>query len=723
MNRRLWFVVGVLFLICTMISCRKEETIQTSLYEISEFDPFKDLAGTYTIEKTAYYNQNMYLVCANYNEQNQEYVYSLYKTDGKQTQEIEKDIKFQNSESEWIDIDVASNGDVFAYLDSYSDEDVEYHLVVWDANTNQHTEIKLDYTSLKDDYVSNIMAGFKEQVLLFSESGKIYVFDDKGQFLYDVLDFEGKQFVDFAYSNNGDIVFVVSGNHGEKEQLQIYEWAESEKSPSLFMELNPEKYDQEIIANGVGDAKLFLRDNQYIYSVSKDGEQTPVVKWEECNITNSSCFDMYAVSEQEFYAVGATDNALLYKLNKLDLNNQKEKEILHVAALEHDSQLEKQIALFNKENERYHVELVDYSNKEEAKSTFLMDIATNKEIDIILLPPGVKESICSKGVLEDLYPYIDSDPSLKREDFLTNILGSYEYNGKLYHTVSNFNLVGTIHKKSCKKEEILKMGMQQSSACLYPDSEATSLLRKLLNEKMNQFIDYEQKKCDFENQDFYNALKLAKLYSQKEAIIEEECLSELKQENLYFIQTMISPIEIEILSDYFGNDYEVVESSISMNEGGYIDSQDVMFGISCQSSNKEGAWQFVRTYMTYGYQKSIEKNIAELTFMIPVRKDCFEEYMKRFTAKDSYEQNGSIIKSLEGSYITDYFAIDDLKPLNAEQEKQFRLLIDASDKRDYYDEQVDDIILEEVMSYFNGEKTEDEIAHIIQNRVSIYLSE
>ena len=46
--------------------------------------------------------------------------------------------------------------------------------------------------------------------------------------------------------------------------------------------------------------------------------------------------------------------------------------------------------------------------------------------------------LAAKGLLEDLYPYIDADEQLSRSDFFPNVLSAMELDGKLYAACAGF---------------------------------------------------------------------------------------------------------------------------------------------------------------------------------------------------------------------------------------------------------------------------------------------
>ena len=61
--------------------------------------------------------------------------------------------------------------------------------------------------------------------------------------------------------------------------------------------------------------------------------------------------------------------------------------------------------------------------------------------------------------------------------------------------------------------------------------------------------------------------------------------------------------------------------------------------------------------------------------------------------------------------------------LTQEQADAFRDYVNSAAVAGSYDEDIMNIITEEAAAYFAGDKTADEVADLIQNRVTIYLGE
>ena len=153
----------------------------------------------------------------------------------------------------------------------------------------------------------------------------------------------------------------------------------------------------------------------------------------------------------------------------------------------------------------------------------------------------------------------------------------------------------------------------------------------------------------------------------------------------------------------------------SNGSGGKLDfSENIAISATCP--DKEGAWQFVRSYFTKEYQLAEndwggKANIQGLS----ARKDGFERDMYR----------SSHFTDMDGNSV-DYYESkgDKYYPLTQEEEDKLTNYILGCDTiYGDYDSDVLNICLEEAAAYFAGETTAENAADMIQNRASITLSE
>ncbi len=86
------------------------------------------------------------------------------------------------------------------------------------------------------------------------------------------------------------------------------------------------------------------------------------------------------------------------------------------------------------------------------------------------------------------------------------------------------------------------------------------------------------------------------------------------------------------------------------------------------------------------------------------------------------DENGNEVEVSKSGVGVDGFFVE-LYAVTREQADQILAVIDSADSAIVFDESVMDIIKDEAKAYFAGEKTVEETAALIQNRVSLYISE
>jgi len=143
------------------------------------------------------------------------------------------------------------------------------------------------------------------------------------------------------------------------------------------------------------------------------------------------------------------------------------------------------------------------------------------------------------------------------------------------------------------------------------------------------------------------------------------------------------------------------------------------YGIMANSQNPDAAWDFLRTiFSDYYYDEIAAWEFPVLTERF--NADCDEcthdrtytdpETGETVTEKWTYTINASTGESIEIENFT-------------QEECDYYKDIITSAKFVRHDEEVYQICREEVQGFYEGERTAEEAAEVIQNRVSIYLSE
>ena len=101
---------------------------------------------------------------------------------------------------------------------------------------------------------------------------------------------------------------------------------------------------------------------------------------------------------------------------------------------------------FNKSSDKYRIEIKDYSEFNTAEdykaglTKLNTEIAAGNVPDILNVSGLPIQQYGAKGLLEDLWPYIDNDPDLGRDAIMENVFKAAEQDGKLYQVFSTFSI-------------------------------------------------------------------------------------------------------------------------------------------------------------------------------------------------------------------------------------------------------------------------------------------
>ena len=129
------------------------------------------------------------------------------------------------------------------------------------------------------------------------------------------------------------------------------------------------------------------------------------------------------------------------------------------------------------------------------------------------------------------------------------------------------------------------------------------------------------------------------------------------------------------------------------------------FGISAQTEQTELCWEFIKMMLSQEYQEQV---IAYGAF--PMRKSVFESQL-----------SASMLPSEKEAALVSGDSL--LGPLSEEETERLRRMVENLSILRFRYADVTDIIEEEAEGYFQGGKTAEDTAKVIQSRVEIYLSE
>jgi ABC-type glycerol-3-phosphate transport system substrate-binding protein len=531
-----------------------------------------------------------------------------------------------------------------------------------------------------------------------------------------------------AVTKDGEIICGSSGENAA--QVQVLDVDGKKWGDTMKLDL---KYfsGSGSLMDGSGEYDFYYRDDNGIYGYSIEGQKSvKLMDFVASNLSSEDSWNIIPVSKDMFLGIVYDDDgAHLVKYNKVDPADIADKTVITVGASYVDDSVKKAAIEFNKTNKQYKIEFKDYSNEEDPDTKLNADIIAGNIPDVLFInDTGHLNQYISKGILEDLTPYFDKDSDISTEDIMKPVLEAMKVDDKLYYVAASFSVstlvasskdVGT---ESGWTFEDLKKLLEEKGDSVRPfyTENKSDMLWSLMGVGTSDFVDWKTGECSFDSQDFKDILEICNTGKNEETEYDEDApsLPSLIQEGkVLFNEGYISLEEIQVYKKMYKDDITFVGYPNKNKEGSYF-NLNLLFGISSKSDVKDGAWEFIRTFMTKEYQGT-NGNIWDT----PTRQDCYDMMVKaKMTTKTYTDELGQEISPMESTYGYDDLEVE-IKPSSQEEVDMYTDLINSTKKVSGYDNEIMEIIQEEAKAYFAGEKSLDDTAAIIQNRVKTYVNE
>ena len=398
------------------------------------------------------------------------------------------------------------------------------------------------------------------------------------------------------------------------------------------------------------------------------------------------------------------------------------------------SELRSAVINFNKTNPDYRIQVQDYSdfNTEddyEAGLTKLnTEIITGKVPDIMEVSQLPVRQYEAKGLLEDLYPYIDADSELSRDDLVAGVLNALSVDGKLYQACANFSIFTVIgatpvvgEQMGWTMDELNQVLAAHPNARAFANVDRNSLLYYMSMLSLSDYVNWHTGECSFDSPGFVKLLEFANSFPDSIEWNEDEYVDDstlIMEGSVLLYPTGLYDFEsYQMYKAMFGG--EITYKGFPAEQGcGSVFSVNSGWAISSKSQHKDGAWQFVRTLLTEEYQ---ENNYA---WAFPINKNSLDKMIeKAMTPETTTDEEGNVVEVSKGSWGWGPDLEVEIKAATQADIDQIMELIDAIDATMNYDMSLMEIVQEEAATYFAGQKSAQETAANIQNRVSLYVNE
>ncbi|MBR0207723.1 MAG: extracellular solute-binding protein [Oscillospiraceae bacterium] len=508
--------------------------------------------------------------------------------------------------------------------------------------------------------------------------------------------------------------------------------------------------------SGGGDYDLYYRDGIHVWGYKLESESgEKLFDWLNQDVSSSSLSSYTVRQDGSVFAVTNTwdskwENVTteFVTLEKVPFADAPQKESLTLACFGTDYDLQNAIIRFNRNN-NIRINVIDYSqyNTDEdwnaGKTKLTTEIMAGNMPDILALDYMPYQQLAARGLLEDLYPYMDKDPEIHREDFLPNVLGALEIGGKLYSSVSNFSVVTLAGSSRIvgdtpgwSFDDLRAALAKMPEGCTVLDQFTTSgdILRTELTLDADYYINWQTGKVNFESEEFVALLNFAKLFPNafdwesfdwEEYSGDSERIADGKQ---LLMRVQLSSFA-NIASDEasFGGDMTYIGYPTASGVGSFLQLSSC-YAISSACSDKDAAWQFVRGFMT---AKAVENS-----WMFPARSELLNKKLQEaMTIEYQKDEKGNYLLDDEGKKIPVPIAFvpgeagedgmnwEPVYCLSQAQADKVMALINSTDKLYMENTPALNIVFEQLDAFLSGQKTAEEVAKLVQGKMSIYVNE
>ncbi len=507
---------------------------------------------------------------------------------------------------------------------------------------------------------------------------------------------------------------------------------------------------------GDGEYDLYYTNGSNFVGYSFETEtETKIFNWIDCDVNSNNLSGQYVLSDGRIVAISNEWNAdyskvttELVTINKVPSSSLPQKTYLTLATQGLDWQIQNMLIKFNRNNDLYRITVKDYSeyNTEEDYNAGLTKMTTEimagNVPDIIDMNGLSVSQLAGKGLITELDSFFDADPELNKSDFIPNVLAAFELDGKLYSSVSNFQIQGVAGASSIvgdtpgwNYQQLLDALKKMPEGCMVFNSYATSeeVLNACLTLDMGTLVDWTTGQCSFDSQSFIDMLNFASMFQREfnwdnyEYDPNDDEYSRIAQGKQMLLNTYISDFtDLPMYDAVFGGSVTYIGYPTASGTGNMFTFSGSGYAISSRCENKDAAWQFIRTLFTEDFQKEqygFPSNIN--AYNAKLKEAMTPEYQKDGDGNYVLDENGNKIEVSRGGM--SWGNSDDnfigFYATTQEQADKLWELITTTTKVADYSSSIYDIVREQTPAFFSGQKSAEEVARLIQNKANIYVNE
>ncbi len=590
--------------------------------------------------------------------------------EGKQISKSTIDI---DSEKSFVNSFISSDGTFYYSIKTKASGKVQTYFGYVDHNDENviiSDDFKYDFTDFAAD---------DEKIYLHSRinenrTEKIIILDKKGDFISEEMLFEGNDKLsgDGLFEHDGQICLLYrdySSNTSVPDKKMIALSSVNDPESSIRVELPP---DEKYIPCSLKDYDLYYFGNTRVFGCRINGDKTEITKINELLMSETMEFrfseftgTIVPINADKVFHIGYLDSpseSSVHAFRKADEQYLDELNGRSIVTLGADlegkgaykvSDIYEKIRIFNSTQDDCLICLKDMAFKQQSFETRITeDVENGTNPDMIIYNMNITDlrKLASQNKFADIKELMKNDENIRFEDINPSVSELCMMNGKMFTLFPEYDLEVLCAENSAYSNsdlssadfmEICSSYKADALNGMFPETLPDSLISAYIKDH----VDFEGKKCDFENDDFRNLLlslyemKKNNVFVSEDNSLAQKSFSELSASVFSQFASGSSDTAMSLNryeSPFISAEFEA-ESGEKMNILNFP-STDVKqlvephFAVSVFETcpDKGSAWRFIRNYLSDSYQK---------TLRYPVMKNAIDNYvsmMSDITGKDNY---------------------------------------------------------------------------------------
>lgn len=648
---------------------------------------------------------------------------------------------------------VAADGSTIANVD----------LSVTDDGTDEEDGMGSNISSFAVDAAGNLYVTDYNYIYVLDAEGKLLFKIDDSQYSGSLCRLQPNQ-VGILWYNYATGTAESTDENGQffiPVDLETKTWGEKIKMPANVWNVYP--------GDDAYDFYYKNNDNIYGYTFASDTKDK-LVDWMACDVDTSNMYDSGMLSDGRVVGMtqdwsSDTADYQLIVLHRIDASEVKEKTVLTLACMGLDWSLRSKIVEYNKSNDQYRIQVVDYSeyatddDYNAGITKLTTEIISGSVPDLFLTSSLPIDKYAAKGVVADLYTFMDGGSGLSRDYFVPQVLKAIEKDGKLYELPTKFS-VETAYALSSIVDQYdtwnvaavqnAMTQLQEGATVFSTGWTKSSVLNNCLTRNLAAFVDWTTGKCTFDSEAFQQLLAFCNsfpddstsddgiAYSSEAATVDtmDDPVWESDATRILSGKQLMATTSFYSFEDYIYNIYPVKDKvtfvgypSESGEPGNSFYIQCPM-AISSVTKYPDAAWDFVSTMIRQTNED------AESMYAFPISQEAFDKKMTAvMTEQYQLDENGEQVDWDEDGEpdkmpIGSYEVVENgestwqqVYALTQEDIDQILSVINSATGIVDYDDEILSIVSDEVSAYFAGDKDVQTTANMIQSRVNLYVQE